>query len=322
MSEALRDLLGIYYDSTEKKIQEIPSCISFTIEGKVLGAQGGNLTYEWSAKCGEKIYKFNTRYNNIEILPVLNIFQEDFYVTLGQYGGAHTKEKFTGAISFAIDKDIKIVNERIDSFRTLDEMFIKYVSLCIQNNKFPANPTISVVVNRETNAEFRRMVYAERRHEAVGNRHSSNNSYNADYADLQKWFAGIIASGAQQHRWRKNRLEFNGLINRHIAQKSKDTVLFLIEYLYGKKITKAKSLHQIHIDLAGMDSNDFGIKDAQEMVKFVKTLESRYDSPYEQYKKLQEAGFKSKYPLKRWQKKVIDVYNKNMQTNTQEQKPN
>jgi len=280
MSEALRNLLEIYYDSTDKKIETIPTTISFQLKGKLLGAQNGNLTYDWLAIHNAKEHKFQRNtYSSNELLPFLNNFVEDFYVTTDRYSN-HSPEKYDFDLCFKIDT--KVVTSKKTNATTLDHLFVEYVNLCINFDKFLINPVIDVVVTRYNNEEYRRLVYTNRRVQAVGYS-TSNTTVKPEHKDLEKWFSSIIASGATQHRWRKNRLEFNGIINKHIAKKRKNSVLFLIEYLYGKKLSKSNSVYKIHIALAGLDANDFGIKDAQEMVKLVKALENSYNSLLELY---------------------------------------
>lgn len=95
---------------------------------------------------------------------------------------------------------------------------------------------------------------------------------------------------------------FKGLIRSQIYNSYKDPAIFLIEYLYGKKLARNTTFKQIYRVLSGLPYDTFGLLDVQDIKKFdehfryLHTVQSAYDTLYN------TIGLKPKTDLKRWKK--------------------
>ena len=289
--EKMFDKLSIYYDSKMHRMATIPTEIIGKLVADIVVSNNGEICYattlfhnETKVSCRghEIISQLNKLIPNFFINQDSNNEKEDYTI----YFSSGTLKKERLQFAFKNTWNPKL------SWGDVIQQIIK-----TQNN-LPTTINLDFKITRETNSKLRKAKAVD--------------ELNAETPE--EYFRNACSPGVsskESYYTRAGRFsKFLGSINNYIARKnSQVTRVFLLEYLYGKKLPKNSSLKEFHDTLSSMPYDDFSIKDVRKMKPLLRALEGWYNGITGLYRDLQNVGLKPKSDLRRWATVIKEAEN-------------
>jgi len=286
------ELFGIYYNSEELFLETIPTKIDIDLNIKISNTLEVSVEFLANNKKFNEFKIASMPQRHIDISNYINAFIPNFIML-----GAQEDIQWRFIIN-----DLIFTCNAVDyiSFNEIFSAFIK------ANTTIPKEFNISLTITRTNNISNRKRVINQDRYQNL------NGVRDKNIESPQEYFAklcnpGIIEGTVRFDYKYKGLNKFAGLIKHSIYSKQdKQTTVFLLEYLYGKKISKSSTLKKIHNTLWSEPYNDFGIKDVSKMDKLYSCFASKYITTRNVYENLKKEGYKPKTDLARW-KKVLQL---------------
>jgi hypothetical protein len=260
------EVLKIPYDSGEMKLDQPVEEVDFRITSRLVNDSYRGLSF---------------KHVNGEVFEAANRLVKDYNMNTGY--GNDNKESFNLYFNFNT-LGIKLNYNSTGKFE-YSQVFQDVVK---QIDAIPKELTCEVHIKRTTNKEYRKQCYYSRRNGKTPE-------------EVFQRICGATTNG-NHNSGRNYRNPFIGLIRRNIYSSYKESAVFLIEYLYGKKIPISSTFNQIFKVLSGLPYDTFGILDVQQILKLEKEFNYLH-SPDSCFKKLyNDIELKPKTDLKRWVK--------------------
>lgn len=260
------EVLKIPYDSGEMKLDTPIEEVEFQVTSSLVNDSYRGLSF---------------KHINGDVFETANKLVKDYNMNTGY--GNNEKESFNLYFKY------KTLGIQLDY--TAGGKFnydVVFTDLIKKLDAIPKEVACDVRIKRQTNKEYRKNCYNQRRQGKTPE-------------EVFQRICGATTNG-NHTSGRNYRNPFNGVVRKQIYGSYKEAAVFMIEYLYGKKIPISSTFNQIFKILSTLPYDTFGLLDVQDILK----LENEFNylhSPNAAFNKLYNSvGIKPKTDLKRWVK--------------------
>ena len=295
MNTKLLELLDLYYDSNELKLLEEPKTLNCSIEAnfsKVSTDKYSDNPLEFRFPNIINVNKNNNVSKQKTWIGRIKEQSPNFFLQLASYTNVPISSQEMFKISYD-NMQLVLYSEDISY------MFEKIVDFYVKSlEHIPFNIIFSFDLTKIPNTDYIKQFCALQR--------SRNFKTWSDEGLSVKQSIDRILTNQHHAGYGRRAYRFEGTLKHNIYKMNKEQSIFVIEYLYGKKLSKSSSFSEIGKYLISTGINDFGLRDVQQLFRLYQICRNSNSSIKDLYNEL----FKILSPkgnLQRWEKRIKDV---------------